>query len=544
MKTLLRKLILVFLCGLAGFLILSVRSAVFPQASAGSFQSSTQPVRRGLSPEEKHGKALYLRGESSSGQEITAMMGEIEVPATTLTCAGCHGARGEGKTEGGVTAGNISWSDLTKPYGHAHETGRRHPAFSETSFVRTVTAGIDPAGNKLSVAMPTYRMPMQDMSDLLAYLKRIETDFDPGVSETSIVIGTLLPDKTALTGLAQAMEGVLQAYFAEVNSRGGIYNRKIELRLMYGDTTSTIPNMKQLIEDEQVFAIVSGLTAGSEEGIAALSKDREVPFIGPSTLLPQRGLPVNRYVFYLLPGLKEQARTLVNFATRKTDPKKSRVAIICPDADFSRGIAKSIEDQANKLGWTTITRVYYPRDKFNSAQYVAQLKQQGIDTVFHLGSGADTGALFKDAEAAGWTPAVYLLGTLVGRNITELVPVKMKDQVFLAFPTIPADISAAGAAEYNALLQKNKLASAHAAAQASAIAAASILVHGLELCGKDLSRERLVTTLEGLYEFDTGLMPRITFGPNRRIGVLGAYIVTIDPEKKLFPASAEWISVD
>jgi len=538
----LRKLIFV-LGVLAGFLILSDRSTVLSQGNAGSIKSQAQPVRRGLSPEEKRGKAFYLRGESSSGQEITAMMGEIEVPSTTLTCSGCHGARGEGKTEGGVTAGNISWSDLTKPYGHAHEAGRKHPAFSETSFVRTVTGGIDPAGNKLSVAMPTYRMPLQDMSDLLAYLKRIETDFDPGVSETSIVIGTLLPDKTALTGLAQAMEDVLQAYFAEVNSRGGIYNRKIELRLMHGDTTSTLTNMKHLIDDEQVFAIVSGLTAGSEEGIAALSKGSEVPFIGPSTLLPQRGLPVNRYVFYLLPGLKEQARTLVSFAARKTDPK-SRVAIICPDSDFSRGIAKSIEDQANKLGWTTITRVYYQRDKFNSAQYVAELKQQGIDTVFHLGSGADTGALFKDAEAAGWSPAVYLLGTLVGRNITELVPVKMKDKVFLAFPTIPADISAAGAAEYSALLEKNKLASTHAAAQVSAIAAARILVHGLELCGKDVSRERLVTTLEGLYEFDTGLMPRVTFGPNRRIGVLGAYIVTIDPEKKLFPASAEWIPVD
>jgi ABC-type branched-subunit amino acid transport system substrate-binding protein len=407
-----------------------------------------------------------------------------------------------------------------------------------------VTAGIDPAGNKLSVAMPTYRMPLQDMSDLLAYLKRIEADFDPGVSETSIVIGTLLPDKSALTGLAEAMGNVLQAYFAEINSNGGIYNRKIELRIMYGDTTSTLSNMKHLIDDEQVFAIVSGITAGSEQGIAALSKDREVPFIGPSALLPQRDLPVNRYVFYLLPGLKEQARTLVNFAARKTDPKKSRVAIICPDSDFSRGIAKSIEDQANKLGWTTITRVYYQPDKFNSARYVDQLKQQGIDTVFHLGSGADTGALFKDAQSAGWSPAVYLLGTLVGRNITELVPVKMKDQVFLAFPTIPADISPAGAAEYNGLLQKNKLISTHAAAQASAIAAARILVQGLELSGKDLSRERLVTTLEGLYEFETGLMPRITFGPNRRIGVLGAYIITIDPEKKLFPASAEWIPVD
>src|SRR6476646_6747035 len=93
------------------------------QGNAGSIKSPAQPVRRGLSPEEKRGKAFYLRGESLSGQEITAMVGEIEVPATTLTCAGCHGARGEGKTEGGVTAGNVTWSELTKPYGHAHETG-------------------------------------------------------------------------------------------------------------------------------------------------------------------------------------------------------------------------------------------------------------------------------------------------------------------------------------------------------------------------------------------------------------------------------------
>jgi hypothetical protein len=47
-----------------------------------------------------------------------------------------------------------------------------------------------------------------------------------------------------------------------------------------------------------------------------------------------------------------------------------------------------------------------------------------------------------------------------------------------------------------------------------------------------------------LYEYDTGLMPKITFGPNRRIGALGAYIVTIDPEKKLFPASVEWVAVE
>ena len=543
-----RKLILALLCVIAGFLIFSERSAVRSLAKSGSlpgaFQSQAKPEQSNLSVGERRGKAFYLRGESASGQEITAMVGEIDVPASTVTCAGCHGARGEGRTEGGVTAGNLTWSYLTKPYGHVEEGGRKHPAFSEASFLRTMTAGLDPAGNKLAVAMPTYRLPQQDMANLIAYLKRIELDTDPGMTETSILLGTLLPEKGALTGLTKSMEDVLQAYFAEVNSRGGIYNRRIELRVMYGDTTSTLANMRRLIDDEKVFAMVSGLTAGADESVAALSQEREVPFIGPMTLLPQRSLPLNRYVFYLLPGLKEQARTLVKFAAKKTDPKKSRVAIICPDADFSRQIAGSIEDQGKKVGWAPVAGVYYPRERFNATQYVTELKQQGIDTVFLLGSGADAGALFKDAEAASWTPAIYLLGALVGKDITGVIPVKMKDRIFLAFPTLPADVSATGAIEYTELLEKNKLGSGHAAAQASAIAAAKILVHGLELAGKNLSREQLVTTLEGLYEFDTGLMPRITFGPNRRVGVLGAYIVTIDPEKKLFPASVEWIPAE
>jgi len=293
-----------------------------------------------------------------------------------------------------------------------------------------------------------------------------------------------------------------------------------------------------------VFAIVSGLSAGAEDGVAALTQEKEVPFIGPSTLMPQRGAPVNRYVFYLLPGLKEQARALAKFAAKKTDAANSRVAIVSPDVEFNRGIVASIEEQGKKAGWKSVITTYYAQDGFSAASRVAELKQKGIDTVFFLGSGIEATAMLKDAETAGWTPSIYMLGTLVGRNIADAVTMKTKDKVFLAFPTVPTDVSAAGAAEYSALLQKNKLGSTHAAAQASAMAAAKILVHALERCGKDLSRERLITTLEGLYEYDTGLMPKITFGPNRRIGVLGAYVVTIDPEKKLFPASLEWIAVD
>ena len=503
-----------------------------------------QTERHSLTDAEKRGKALYLRGESSSGKEIVAIMNEIDVPASTLSCSGCHGARGEGKTEGGVTAGSLVWSHLTKPYGHTHDNGRKHGAFSESSFIRAVTGGMDPASNKFAVAMPAYRMPQQEMSDLIAYLKVIDTDLDPGVSDNKIVIGTLLPDKTALTGLAQAMEDVLNAYIADVNSRGGIYGRKIELRVMNGNTGSTVANMKRLIDDQQVFAILSGLTAGAEDQVATLSRDNQVPFIGPSTLFPERSTPLNRYVFYLLPGLKEQARSLVNFAAKKSDPKNAHVAIVSPDAEFNRAIATSVADEGKKLGWTALSDVHYAPEAFKAAESVAELKAKGVDTVFLLGSGADAAKFFEAAGAADWTPAVYLLGTLVGKNAPELVPAKMTDRVFFAFPTMPSDVSAAGAAEYSGLLQRNNLRPVHAAAQASAIAAAKILVHGLELCGKDLDRERLITALEGLYEYDTGLVPKISYGPNRRLGILGAYVVTADPDRKVFPSTVTWVPVE
>ncbi len=528
----LTRLTLVLLIVVAG-LLLSSRFAV-----------QSQSARLELTAQEKRGKAFYLRGESASGQEITALMGEIDVPASTLTCAGCHGLKGEGITEGGVTAGPLTWSFLTKPYGHTDDGGRKHQAFSETSFVRMLTTGSDPAGNKLAVAMPTYRMSHEDMANLIAYLKRIETDTDPGVNDTSIVLGTVLPEKAALSGLAQSMGDVLQAYFAEINSRGGIYNRKIELRVMHGDSKSTVSNMKRLIDEEQVFAIVSGLSAGAEDGVATLTQEKEIPFVGPSTLMPQRGAPVNRYVFYLLPGLKEQARAIATFAARKASPSNSRVAIVSPDVEFNRAIVGSVEEQAKKVSWKSVTTTYYAQDQFSAAKHVAELKQKEIDTIFFFGSGVEASAMLKAAEAVGWTPSIYMLGTLVGRNIADAVTIKTKDKIFLAFPTVPADVSAAGATEYSDLLQKNKLASTHAAAQASALAAAKIMVHALELCGKNLSRERLIITLEGLYEYDTGLIPKITFGPNRRIGALGAYVVTIDPEKKLFPASLEWVAVD
>jgi hypothetical protein len=59
-----------------------------------------------------------------------------------------------------------------------------------------------------------------------------------------------------------------------------------------------------------------------------------------------------------------------------------------------------------------------------------------------------------------------------------------------------------------------------------------------------VSREKLIQALEGLYQYPTELTPAITYGPNRRIGAMGAYVVQIDlKEKRLLPASG-WIDIN
>ena len=119
--------------------------------------------------------------------------------------------------------------------------------------------GTDPAGNDLDVAMPRYQMNEEDASDLVAYLKRIETDFDPGLSADTIRIGTLLPLEGELQGMGQAMKSVLDGYFDDINSAGGIHGRQLELvTAQYGTNAMHSQwQARDLLQRQSVFATVS-----------------------------------------------------------------------------------------------------------------------------------------------------------------------------------------------------------------------------------------------------------------------------------------------
>jgi ABC-type branched-subunit amino acid transport system substrate-binding protein/cytochrome c553 len=524
------------------FTALAVTTIAFAQNPAAQTGTDSAAETRPLTPAERRGRALYLRGESASKREITAIVNDLDVPATTVTCAGCHGRRGEGKSEGGVTAGNLTWSNLVKPYGHTHPTGRKHGPFTESSFATAVVRGVDPAGNDLVVAMPRYHMSIEDMNDLIAYIKRLEFDRDPGVTAEGIDVGVPLPTATALAETGQSIRQALTAYFDELNSHGGIYNRKIKLHFTDAATTDVSGGLRALTTQNQVFAFIAGISAGADKQLAAFAREEEIPFVGPATLLPQLEHPPNRYVFYLLPGVSEQAVALVNYADQQLGIKKQHVALLVPNGELASAASDAVIAHAKQVGWTDVVKVSYAADKFDAAQIAQQLKTDNTAAVFVLGAGTDIDNFVKAADALQWTPYVLSLGVMTSQGLAANLPATFSKKIFLAFPTVPADVSAEGVAEYRSLAEKYKLPSRHAAAQLAALAAAKTFVEGLKRAGADLSREQLITALEGLYDYDTGLTPKLIFGPNRRVGASGAYVITINTETKEFVSTGGWIS--
>jgi ABC-type branched-subunit amino acid transport system substrate-binding protein len=207
-------------------------------------------------------------------------------------------------------------------------------------------------------------------------------------------------------------------------------------------------------------------------------------------------------------------------------------------------VAAATAEQAQQSGWGAVSKRPFAPASFDAARLAQELQAQAVEVVFFYGSGTQQVSFINAAGALNWTPRVLLLSALSGSSLTSAVPVAFKQKIFIAFPTVPTDVTAEGTAEYRALLEKYKLAPHHTASQLAALAAAKTFVEGLKRAGADLSREQLVTALEGLYDYDTGLTPHLIFGPNRRVGAAGAYIVTINPETKDFVPVSGWVSAN
>ena len=92
-------------------------------------------------------------------------------------------------------------------------------------------------------------------------------------------------------------------------------------------------------------------------------------------------------------------------------------------------------------------------------------------------------------------------------------------------------------------MERHGIAPRHLSFQASAYVAASVLVEALKRVGAGVTRQGLVAALETFRDFDAGPAPPLTFGRGRRVGVMGAALVQIDPASDAVTHASSWLGV-
>lgn len=492
-----------------------------------------------LTAQEKRGKQIYLKGETEGGEIIAILgSGELELPAGSFPCSNCHGLKGEGSKEGGIEPSPVTWASLSAP-NQSRLTRNDRVAYNDASLARSISDRLDSSGHRLHPGMPRYKMTAPQMASLVAYLKKIGTDADadPGLTDDAIRLGAALPMSGSLARVGEDISAALGACFADVNSKGGIYGRRVELLVedSKGDAGGTAEATRKLVEQREVFALLGSFEPqGSDDANEFLSRS-EVMLIGPVTLSPRLPVVPNRYVFYLLPSFGEQARSLVDFiGSEETRPKgrpASRIAVVYSKGDFDQDALEGLRSQLRLYPMQVVSEHCYEGNAFAAAATVAALAAKKPDYVFFFGGAAEIAAFTAEMVRARLDAGVLSSAVMLGRGAFTLPPA-IAERTYLTYPfSLP---SQADFADFLAVMKKAGVNLRSVAFQSVAYAAARIFVEAAKNADRQLSRAALINSLERLQDFETGVIGPVTFGQNRRVGAEGSYIVGIDLSRKAY----------
>ena len=368
----------------------------------------------------------------------------------------------------------------------------------------------------------------------------------------------------AFTGTAAALGTELyrgaQAYYDEINDRGGIHGRPISVAVL-DDRYEPLPcvmNTLRLLEEERVF-LLSGYVGTPTLTRAlpfvkhyATEHDEDLVVVGVFTgAQPQREPPYVEYVFNIRASYREEMMALVDQFWRAG---AREFGVFYQIDAYGRSGTDGVARGLARRGATIAAEATYARGaKFEDDMSLAvkALRERSIDVVMCTGAYQGCAAFIRSARDLGWNVPISnlsfvgseaLLGLLVehgrktGRDYTRTI---INSQVLPSYD----DETLAGVREYRALMDKNNPVIPHSLrdprytprsysfAGLEGFINAKVIVEGLRRAGPVLSRHGFRQGLESLHNFDLGIGAPLSFGPDRHQGLDSVYFTHVENDR-------------
>jgi branched-chain amino acid transport system substrate-binding protein len=341
--------------------------------------------------------------------------------------------------------------------------------------------------------------------------------YDSGASDTEIKIGNIMPYSGPLS--AYGVIGRTEAaYFGKINAEGGINGRKITF-ISYDDTFSppkTVEQARKLVESDEVLLIFQSLGTPTNTAIQRYMNAKKVPQLfvatGASKWNDAQNFP---WTMGWQPNYQDEARIYAKYILKERPD--ARIAVLYQNDDFGKDYLKGLKDiLGNKAASMIVAEDAYDVAEPTIDSHIIKMKSLNADVFVDVTSPKFAAQAIKKTAEIGWKPLHIL--TNVSVSVGAVIKPAGIDasqgiisSAYLKDPTDPHWKNDPGMKAWNDFLDKYYPEANRAdSGVIYGYTAAQTLVHVLQACGDNLTRENVMKQAATLKDLELGnLLPGI-----------------------------------
>jgi ABC-type branched-subunit amino acid transport system substrate-binding protein len=243
-----------------------------------------------------------------------------------------------------------------------------------------------------------------------------------GVTSDAITIGTTTPLSGAASFYAPVSKGA-NAYYQYVNAHGGVNGRKINYIILDDsyDAAKAVPLTHQLVEQDNVYAVVGQLGTPINTATRPYLNDQKVPDIFVATGATKWGADYKTYPWTigLQPDYQSEAKVYAKDIV-KNHPN-AKIGVLYQNDDFGKDYVTGLTaGLGSNSSWIVDTESYEATSVDTSSQ-VAALKDKGVNLLLIAAIPAQGISAMKTLAKLSWKPVLYITNVLTSLVNTKAV---------------------------------------------------------------------------------------------------------------------------
>ncbi len=362
-----------------------------------------------------------------------------------------------------------------------------------------------------------------------------------GVTATEIVMGTTMPLSGGAAFWGVPISGAIDAWFKTINDQGGISGRK--LRLVVKDDGYVPPravaNTRELVERDGVFALLSSLGTANVFAARDYVIESQTVWITPLASADiWAGYRSKKYMFMTYPSYIDEGIYLTTYAVQHL--KTQKIAVFYQNDLYGQqgllGIKRGVAQAKNaKL----VSAVSYEVTDAEVTAQAQKMKESGADTVVLYATPRAGALIVREMAKLGFRPTLVSSFTLTDPAMFALAGEAWNNVYLGAYFPLPGTDARVDAV----LATLSRVNPALARSPFNAVAGVAFVeafLEGLKRTGPILTKDRLVSSMETIKNWDGEVIRQVTFGPDRRQGT--NRLMMVKAENGQFKKLTDWYS--